>query len=58
MKTKIDQSVKKQKNEQRDKATTVFLKLYAKRKGKYKDWDSINSEIYPNREEQIKVEQE
>jgi len=32
----------------KDKANTVFLKLYAKRRGKYKSWDTINSETYPS----------
>ncbi len=31
----------------KDKANTVFLKLYAKRRGKYKDWNSLNAETYP-----------
>jgi len=25
----------------KDKANTVFLKLYVKRRGKYKDWNSL-----------------
>jgi len=28
---------------QRDKATTVFTKLYAKRRGKYKGWNSLDA---------------
>ena len=31
----------------KDKANTVFLKLYAKRRGKYKGWNSLNAETYP-----------
>ena len=31
----------------KDKANTVFLKLYAKRRGKYKSWNSLNAETYP-----------
>jgi len=31
----------------KDKANTVFLKLYAKRRGKYKGWDQVSSETYP-----------
>ena len=60
MKTKIDKSKEQldKKDRTRDKASTVFLKLYAKRKGKYKGWDSINSEIYQIKAEQTKVEQE
>ena len=31
----------------KDKANTVFLKLYAKRKGKYKGWSEVSAETYP-----------
>ncbi len=30
----------------KDKANTVFLKLYAKRRGKYKGWSDVISETY------------
>ena len=32
---------------QRDKASTVFLKLYAKRRGKYKGWSDVRAETLP-----------
>ena len=47
-KIKNNPSVKDHNNEQRDKATTVFTKLYAKRKGKYKDWSEARSETLPS----------
>ena len=37
----IDQEDKK------DKATTVFLKLYAKRRGKYTGWNAVKGETLP-----------
>jgi hypothetical protein len=46
-KIKNNPSVKDHNNEQRDKANTVFLKLYAKRRGKYKDWSDVRAETYP-----------
>jgi hypothetical protein len=46
-KIKNNQSIKDHNNEQRDKATTVFLKLYAKRKGKHKEWSDVRAETYP-----------
>ena len=46
-KIEINKSTKDQKNEPRDKADTVFLKLYAKRRGRYKGWSEVISETYP-----------
>jgi hypothetical protein len=46
-KIEINRFTKNHKNEQRDKADTVFLKLYAKRRGRYKSWDSIDCKTYP-----------
>jgi len=42
-KLEINKSVRDLKDTQRDKATSVFWKLYAKRKGKYKDWNSLGA---------------
>lgn len=32
----------------RDKATTVFLKLLAKQKSKHRDWSDVRSETLPS----------
>jgi len=32
----------------KDKANTVFLKLYAKRRGKYKGWSDVRAETLPS----------
>jgi hypothetical protein len=45
-KNKTSQSTVDQKDN-KDKATTVFLKLYAKRRGKYTGWNSLKAETLP-----------
>ena len=44
----IDQEDKK------DKATTVFVKLYAKRRGKYTGWNAAKGETLPSDKSEIK----
>ena len=46
MKTKIDRTKEQiiDRQKKKDKATTVFTKLYAKREGKYKDWNFLGAE--------------
>ena len=44
MKIKYDRTLEEQiidGQKKKDKATTVFTKLYAKRRGKYKGWNSL-----------------
>jgi hypothetical protein len=45
MEAKIDRTKEQiiDRQKQRDKATTVFTKLYAKRKGKYTGWNSLEA---------------
>ena len=48
MKTKIDRTKEQiiDKQKQRDKATTVFTKLYAHKRGKNKDWSDGLLNVY------------
>jgi len=48
MKTKIDRTKEQiiDRQKKKDKATTVFTKLYAKRRGKYKGWGDVRAETY------------
>ncbi len=48
MKIKIDRTKEQiiDRQKQRDKATTVFTKLYAKRKGKYTGWNSLEAKTF------------
>ena len=34
----------------KDRANIVFLKYYAKRRGKYKGWSDVRAETYPAKE--------
>ena len=40
----------------KDKATTVFTKLYAKRRGKYKSWSDVRAETLPSDKTDIRNE--
>jgi len=46
--TNTNQSAfKPMEHKPKDKANTVFLKLYAKRRGKYKGWSDVRAETLP-----------
>jgi hypothetical protein len=40
-----------QRDKSMDKANVVFLKLYAKRRGKYKGWSDVRAETLPGENE-------
>ena len=43
-------------NKPKDKANTVFLKLLAKRRGKYEGWSDVRAETLPSDKTDIRNE--
>jgi hypothetical protein len=50
MKKIKNDSVNDQRDKPLEKSVVVFLKMYAKRRGKYTGWGDVRAETYPTKE--------